>query len=590
MMPFLAAGALEVSEITVLLLSLAVMLGLARILGELARAFRQPAVLGEILAGVILGPTILGNFAPDAFTYLFPFEGSVWIAREGVIIISATLLLLVVGLEVDLETVWRQGKATAAVSALGVALPMTIGITLAMNAPVMLGNQDNEHGLAFAIFFGIALSITALPVIAKILMDLNLAKSDLGALIIASAMLNDLIGWIGFAVVLALIADQSADAMPVWMIIALTLAFLVFMLSAGRGLLHRALPYVQAHWSWPGGVLSFVVFVAMLCSAATESLGVHSIFGAFIAGVAIGDSHHLTERTRDTINQFISNIAAPLFFASIGIGINFAANFNIGLVVLVIVVALVGKITGCVLGARLAGLSMKESWATGFGMAAQGAVGIILGQLALEAGLISQELMVAIVIMALGTSLMAGPLIQWVLGGKTQKKLQNYLTDKNIIIEPDAASRDQAIGVMARRATEITGIDATTIERMVITREHIMPTGLPNGLAVPHARLDGLAKTCLIVATSRWGIDFNARDGRPAQLIFMILTSPDQPEEQIELLGLIARTFATPAIRQRVATAKTSTEMLAALNVGTSTPSEADEPDDADPTHPPKEV
>lgn len=574
MNPILAAGGLEVHEITVLLLALAAMLGLARVLGELARALKQPAVLGEILAGIILGPTILGNLSPEIFQYLFPTEGAAAIALEGVVVISATMLLLVVGLEVDLETVRRQGVSTAAVSALGVALPLSLGIGVGLTTPQWLGAGSDEHGLAFAIFFGIALSITALPVIAKILMDLNLAKSDLGALIISSAMLNDLIGWIGFAVVLALISGEGTGGMPVWLVILLTLVFLATMLSLGRILLHRSLPYVQAHWSWPGGVMSFVMFIAMVCAAATESLGVHSIFGAFVAGVAIGDSTHLTERTRDTINQFISNIAAPLFFASIGIGIDFAANFNLPLVVVVLLIALIGKITGCVIGAKVTGLSNKESWAVGFGMAAQGAVGIILGELAREAGLINDELMVAIVVMALTTSLLAGPLIQWVLGSTTQKRLQDYLGDKHIVVEPEAATRDEVVGVLAKRAADITGQDAATIERLVLARELVLPTGLPNGLAVPHARIDGLSKSCVIVGTSRWGIDFNASDGRPAQLIFMILTSPDQPEEQIQLLSLIAKSFMSAPIRQKAMTAKTSTEFLAALNVGSSTPAE----------------
>ncbi|QDU70954.1 cation:proton antiporter domain-containing protein [Mucisphaera calidilacus] len=574
MYPILAAGTLEVQEITVLLLALAAMLGLARILGELARSLRQPAVLGEILAGVILGPTVLGNLAPDAFLYLFPQEGAAAIALEGVVVISATMLLLVVGLEVDLETVWRQGKSTVAVSALGVAIPMAMGMTIGLSAPQWLGAGSSEHGVAFAIFIGIALSITALPVIAKILMDLNLAKSDLGALIISSAMLNDLIGWIGFAVVLALITGEGTGGMPVWLVILLTIIFLLSMLTLGRSLLHRTLPYVQAHWSWPGGVMSFVMFIAMLCAAATESLGVHSIFGAFVAGVAIGDSTHLTERTRDTINQFISNIAAPLFFASIGIGINFVDNFNLPLVIVVLLIALTGKIAGCVLGAKLTGMSTRESWAVGFGMAAQGAVGIILGELAREAGLINDELMVAIVVMALTTSLLAGPLIQKVLGSTTQKRLQDYLGDKYIVIEPEAATRDDLIGLLAQRAAEITDLDATNIKRLTLDRERVLPTGLPNGLAVPHARIDALKKPCVIVGTSRWGIDFNAADGRPAQLIFLILTPPDQPEEQIQLLGLIASTFNSAVVRQRAMAAKTSTEFLAALNVGSATPAD----------------
>ncbi|MEL7089178.1 MAG: cation:proton antiporter, partial [Planctomycetota bacterium] len=406
-----------------------------------------------ILAGILLGQTVFGAIAPGSYDWLFPsLPGSaVAIAEEGFIVMSATLLLLVVGLEVDLSTVWRQGKAMALVSAFGIVIPMSIGSSLGWFAPGLLGVPDPavDLKLPLAIFVGIALSITALPVIAKILMDLNLARSDMGMLVISSAMLNDLVGWIGFAVVLALLpppavppevivnaseavghavasVDHAAESPGgisggggasgggggVLVTIGITLGFLAFMMTIGRLLLHWSLPYIQSRWSYPGGVLGFVFVVALLCAALTEHLGIHSIFGAFIAGVAIGDSHHLRERTRDTIHQFVTNIFAPIFFASIGLRINFVEAFDFTAVGVVLVVAMVGKIGGCYFGAKLAGLSKRESWGVGFGMAAQGAVGIILGQLAFQAGLITSELLVAIVIMALGTSLVAGPAMQ----------------------------------------------------------------------------------------------------------------------------------------------------------------------------------
>jgi len=426
----LAAAAVDPAQITRLLISMSVLLGLARLMGEWSRQLGQPSVLGEILAGILLGQTVFGWLAPDAYGWLFPpvGEGSpIAIAEEGFILMSATLLLLVVGLEVDLSTVWRQGKAMALVSLFGIAIPMALGSSLGWFAPGLLGVDDVSAPLPLAIFIGIALSITALPVIAKILMDLNLAKSDMGMLVISSAMLNDLVGWIGFAVVLALLphgggehAGEASGGSSVFATIGLTLLFLGLMMTVGRLFCHKAMPYVQARWSYPGGVLGFVFVVALFCAAFTEYLGIHSIFGAFIAGVAIGDSHHLRERTRDTIHQFVTNIFAPIFFASIGLRINFVASFDPMAVGIVLVVALVGKTGGCYLGAKIAGLSPRESWGVGFGMAAQGAVGIILGQLAYQAGLITDELLVAIVIMALATSLLAGPAMHNVLRLKTQ--------------------------------------------------------------------------------------------------------------------------------------------------------------------------
>ncbi|MEM6855046.1 MAG: cation:proton antiporter [Planctomycetota bacterium] len=597
-MMLLAAGPLEVSEITRLLLAMAVLLGLARFMGEVARQLGQPTVLGEILAGILLGSTVFGAFAPGAYDWLFPNTpgSAVAIAEEGFVVMSATLLLLVVGLEVDLSTVWRQGKAMVSVSAFGIVIPMAIGSSLGWFAPGLLGVPDvaDDMRLPLAIFVGIALSITALPVIAKILMDLNLAKSDMGMLVISSAMLNDLVGWIGFAVVLALLpvaapettaavvegvthaaehvehaveSSGSASGGGVLVTIGMTLAFLAFMMTVGRYLAHKSLPYIQSRWSYPGGVLGFVFVVALLCAALTEHLGIHSIFGAFIAGVAIGDSHHLRERTRDTIHQFVTNIFAPIFFASIGLRINFVEAFNPAAVGIVLVVALLGKIGGCYLGAKLAGLSKRESWGVGFGMAAQGAVGIILGQLAYQAGLISDELLVAIVIMALGTSLLAGPAMQKVLQLKTKKQLHSVLSDKHILLDVPARTIHAVIGELSKRAAEVTAItDEKLIFREVWSREQLMHTALPNGLAVPHARLPELGKPHVFIARSHDGIDFDSADGQLSRLICLILTPTEQPDTQIEMLALIAKAFESADVRQRCLMAKSPAEFRAVLN------------------------
>ncbi|MEO0586471.1 MAG: cation:proton antiporter, partial [Planctomycetota bacterium] len=510
--------------------------------------------------------------------------------------------LFVVGLEVDLSTVWRQGKAAVLVTAVGIVLPFSAGFGMGWFLEGFLGAGPRgvEAPLPFAIFMGIAMSITALPVIAKVLLDLNMAKSDLGMLVISSAMLNDLVGWLGFAVVLALLpagagaegalmsaAEGAAEAIEgaaeglsgggveeglgVAWTVGLTVLFVVGMMTVGRWVCHKTLPRVQAHWSWPGGVLSFVFFVALLCAAATERIGVHSILGAFIAGVAIGDSHHLRERTRDVIHQFVMNIFAPLFFASIGLRLDFVSDFNAPIVLTVLVVAASGKLVGSYAGARMAGLSGRESWATGFGMTAQGAVGIILGQLALEAELIGEELMIAIVVMALTTSVMAGPAMQRVLRSKKKRRLIDMLSERHVLMKPAARDFGEAIREMSERAGELTGLEAEEVHRAVMARERIMHTGLPHGLAVPHARLEGLAKPCVVVSRSRAGVDFDSPDGEPARLIALLLTPTSDPESQLELLSDFATTFDRPMVRTRAMSVETTTEFLAMLNQASAT-------------------
>lgn len=570
-MQLLAAASLSPSDITRLMVALAVLLGVSRVLGELARRFKQPAVLGEILAGVLLGPTILGYISPGMMDWMFPsVEADPGrIALDGFIVISATLLLLVVGLEVDLSTVRRQGKATALVSLMGVLVPFGLGFGLAFGVPGILGAGPKGEAapLAFAIFVGIALSITALPVIAKVLMDLNLAKSDLGMLVISSAMVNDLVGWIGFAVVLALLPTDATTGHhgSVWMTIMLTLTFLGLMITIGRWLCHIALPYIQSSWSWPGGVLGFVSVVALGCAAVTEHLGIHSIFGAFIAGVAIGDSHRLRERTRETIHQFVTNFFAPIFFASIGLRINFVSSFDLVAVVIVLVVAFVGKAGGCYLGAKFAGMAQRESLATAFGMTCQGAVGIILGQMAYAAGLISEELLVAVVIMALATSLFAGPAMQAVLKTKSQLRLADIVAARNILIDMQATNANDAIVELSLRGSEITGLAAETISQAAIARERVMHTGLPNGVAVPHARMDQLSQPVIVIGQSNNGIDFDSPDGSLAEIICMLLTPESKPQSQLEMLSAVAKAFDSDTVRRECQAADNQAEFKAAL-------------------------
>jgi len=613
----LAAGLLNPDQITMLLLAIGILLGLAKVLGELCRQFGQPAVLGEIMAGVLVGQTVLGQLAPDFYAAVFPEYGPIAIALEGLIVLAAVMLLLIAGLEVDLATALKQGKATVYVSLAGMVIPFGIGFVLAWFFPDWIGFEaDPATKLPFALFVGIALSITALPVIAKILMDLNMAKSDIGVLIMSSAMVNDLVGWIGFAIVLSMVssaatlgvgdtggtgaaeqvmasaaetaeqieggspaevaeagkdAGKSSGATGVVVTVTLTLAFIAVMLTVGRVAAHKALPWVQAHWSWPGGALMFVMVVALLCASFTEWLGVHSIFGAFIAGVAIGDSRHLRERTRETIHAFIANVFAPLFFASIALRVNFVDSFDWDLVLLVCVVAIIGKSVGCWMGARLAKLPNREAWAVGWGMVARGAMEIILAQLAFQAGLIGERLFVAIVVMALVTSLISGPAMEWVLKRKQKRKLSDMVNEKRYEHRLNVTSAREAIEALSRLAAAALNIPAEQIAQAVWDREQVVHTGIGKGVAVPHARLHNIDAPCVVIGRDFEGVDFDAPDGRPAQVICLLLSPADSETDQLEMLDAVARTFHDPGTLEQVLEAENYTEFLAALSLANQT-------------------
>ncbi len=412
-------GPLTHHEVMLMFLSLGLMLGLARVLGELAQRLGQPMVVGEILAGVLLGPTVLGRIAPAAMQFLFPATGNLPVVISGLATISVALFLLVAGMEIELSTIWRQGRTALGVALAGIVVPFILGLASAQIAPDLLGREPGSDPLIFALFFATAVSISALPVIAKTLMDLNLYRTSFGMIVVSAAVFDDLCGWFIFAMILGMMKGGHSTGSEVATTIVLTLALAAVMLTVGRWLIHRILPWLQKNASWPGGVLGFAFSSALLAAALTEWIGIHAVFGSFLVGICIGDSSHFRDETRRTIRNFVGFIFAPLFFASVGLRIDFAATFSPQIVLAVLVIACLGKILGCGLAARWTGASPRTGWAIGFAMNARGAMEIILGLLALQNGIIRERMFVALVVMALVTSMMSGPAIQWLLrGGK----------------------------------------------------------------------------------------------------------------------------------------------------------------------------
>lgn len=557
--------ALTHHDITIILLGLGTLLAVARIFGEIATRLRQPAVIGEIIAGIVLGKTVLGQLSPAAMAWLFPEQGPATLVLKGIGIVAVVMFLLAAGMEVDLSRIFRQGRAAVAVSISGIVAPFAIGLTAAYIAPDALGREAHIAPTLFALFFATALSISALPVIARTLMDLNLYRTDLGMVIIAAAIVNDLVGWIIFAVLLGFLHPESETGLPIWMTITLTLGFVAVMLTVGRWLINRMLPWLQAKTTWPGGVLAFALSLAFFGAAFAEGIGVHAVFGSFMVGVAIGDSQHLREKTRNMIEQFVSSIFAPLFFASIGLQLNFIANFDAVLVVSVLLIAIVSKVIGCGLGARFAGLPWRESWAIGFGMNSRGAMEIILGSLALQARVITQPMFVALVIMALFTSIMSGTIMQRILHRKVARRFVDHLHPRGFANPLKAIEREEAIRELAAVAAGITNLPAEAIQHAALERERMMPTGLGLCVAVPHARLHGIAKPVVCVGFSQEGIEFNAPDGERSRMVFLILTAAEDDGAQLEILADISRTFLNAPLREAALRVKTYNEFLALL-------------------------
>jgi Kef-type K+ transport system membrane component KefB len=338
---------------------------------------------------------------------------------NGISTISVVLLLFAAGMEVEFSVIRQQGKTALKTSFIGLITTLTLGYF----AGTFLFDYLNQNNIVqndktvFSLFIATAMAITALPVIARTLMDLNLFKTKIGMIIIAAAMFDDVVGWVLFSVILSMMNTGGASISFIYTL-GLTVGYAILMLTVGRIFINKSLPWANKNLSWPGGVLALSLSLAFLGAAFTEKIGIHAIFGAFIVGIAIGDSVHFTEKARDIIHQFITNIFAPLFFVSIGFKVNFIANFDLSLVVIITFLAVFTKLLGVGLGALWGGLTLRESLAVGFGMNARGAMEIVLGLLALQAGVITAPLFVALVIMAVVTSIMAGPMLQYFLTGE----------------------------------------------------------------------------------------------------------------------------------------------------------------------------
>src|SRR5580698_4397505 len=470
-------------DVLVFLLSLAVLLSAARLLGELARRLGLPLVFGELASGILLGPTVLGRAAPTAQHFLFP-GGTPQHMLGGYTNVAVVLLLVVAGLEVNLGIVRKRGRGALLTSLMGIAMPLAGGVLLG----VLLPDSDlvrPDHRTLFALFMGVALSISALPVIAKTLLDLGLFKTDVGLLVMAAAMIDDLVGWLAFSVLLGPMQGGAMDVLSMVRAVGLTVGFVVLALLVARPLLGRLVKRLQAdHHSGPRRVLSLIVLLALFGASFTQWIGVHAVFGGFVVGVVIGDTPHLKERTRVIVHDFVTNIFAPVFFASLGLRADFVASFDLRLCALVFAVPSAAKIIGCTLGSRVGGMRWRPSAAVGFGLNARGAMEIILAMLALEAGLLREQVFVALVVMALATSLISGPTMKWMLRGVDQESLSALLARGAWVRDLAATSASEAIERLVGALGPQLGEQAQRVCRAVLEREAIASTGLGDQVAV----------------------------------------------------------------------------------------------------------
>ena len=401
---------LSADELLSFLIIVSILLIASRLLGELFRRYKQPAVIGEILAGIILGPSLLGTLFPDVFKAIFTAQENAYRSFDGLAQIGIILLMFIAGFEVDLKQIKQYGKQATSISIMSMVIPFSVGFGAVYLFYDEIFSKPTDNILIPALFFGTALSITALSVIAKLLLDLKILKTKIGNLVMIAAMVNDFLGWILFSIITGMMAGVGKSDGSFGSIF-LVLGFAIFILTIGRWVLDKIF-LVADRFLNPGAIITLAVSLCLSGAVLTEYLKVKGVFGAFLMGVAIGDSKYFKERYQHILREFVVNLLAPLFFASIGLRVNFIANFNLQIVLIILAISCIGKLLGAGIGSKMSGLSNNESVAVAFGMNARGSQEIVLGSLALTAGIIDEPIFVGLVVMTVVTILMAGPVMK----------------------------------------------------------------------------------------------------------------------------------------------------------------------------------
>ncbi|TGB15168.1 cation:proton antiporter [Streptomyces sp. MZ04] len=386
---------------------------LALILGRLAARCGLPAVVGELCVGIVLGPSLLDHVAPDIAGWLLPKDTGQFHLLDAAGQLGVLLLVGITGVELDLGMVRRRGRTTLAISLSGLLLPLGLGIGAGYLVPEQFLGGDGERPV-FALFLGVAMCVSAIPVITKTLSDMNLLHRNVGQLTLAAGMIDDIVGWLMLSIVSAMattgVHPQTVGRSIMWIAVVIGFAATVGRVVTRIGL-RRANRAAAA-----GAPAAFIAVIVLLASAATQSMGLEAVFGAFVAGIMLRQSGAVRMELLAPIRTFVLAVLAPLFFATAGLRADLTALRRpevLLLAVTVLFIAVVGKFVGAFLGARLGRLDRWEALAIGAGMNSRGVIELVVASVGLRLGVLTTESYTVVVLVAVATSVMAPPILRF---------------------------------------------------------------------------------------------------------------------------------------------------------------------------------
>lgn len=449
-------------DVLLLLVQIAVLLFTARAFGEIALRFGQPSVVGEILAGVVLGPSLLSGVFPGLGAWIVPQTPESGYLLEVVSMLGAMFLLLITGLETDLGLIRRHARTALGASLMGVVFTFSGGFLMGLTLPGFL-LADPSQRTVFALFVAVSLVISSVPVIAKVLMELKLMRRDISQTLLAAGMSDDTIGWVLLSIVAGVASAGAMNPAVVGQALASVAVFLLLSFTIGRWIVKRSLDFVQDEVKSAHRLLTLVVVLTFGWGAVTQALELEALLGAFVIGVLFAQLPRLPAEVTDHLEKITIGIFAPLFFAVVGLKMNLQSLFSswelIGIALAFLAVATVTKVTGTYLGARLIG--RQGHWnalSFGAGINARGAMGIIVASVGLDLGLLTQEMFTIILLMAIVTSLMAPPALRWVLAHVVPEKQELKRLKQEELAEESVVAKIHRVLLPARRRDQSKGV------------------------------------------------------------------------------------------------------------------------------------
>ena len=395
-----------------------------RLLGEAMSRLRQPAVMGQLIAGLLLGPSFLGFLFPDLQHALFPKNTEQKAMIDAISQFGILLLLLLTGMETDLKLVRQTGRASLFASLTGIVIPFLCGVALGEMLPDSM-LPDPEKRLITSLFLGTALSIASVKIVAMVVREMNFMRRVVGQVILASAIIDDSIGWIIVSIIFSLALHGSVDPMSLAQSIIGTIVFMIASLTIGRRAVFFTIRWVNDTFVSEFAVITAILVIMGVMALITHLIGVHTVLGAFVAGLLVGESPILTRHIDEQLRGIITAFFAPVFFGIAGLTADLTiladpkmAFFTVGL----ILIASVGKFTGAFVGAELGGLTKREGFALACGMNARGSTEVIIATVGLSMGALNQDLFTMIVAMAVLTTMAMPPTLRWALSRIPMRK------------------------------------------------------------------------------------------------------------------------------------------------------------------------